>query len=257
MELAWRDFDWELLPAPPLGVHQQLALDELLLRDVAAGARPPAFRTWSWTQPALVLGSHQSVLNEVDEEAAADLGYRLARRLSGGGTMVCGPGSVITWSIYAPEQLVSRLSFVESYRALDGWVVSLLRELGVDAGYRPINDICCPAGKIAGAAQARRRGHVLHHVTMAYRIDPELVPRLIRIGRPARAEHGVRSAEKQVAPLGTLIDLPLARAVEALETRFAELSGGAAGVLGPALLAEAEALAAAKYAAAEWIHRLA
>src|SRR2546423_7548163 len=38
--------------------------------------------------------------------------------------------------------------------------------------------------KIAGAAQARRRGAVLHHTTMAYAIDPAIVPRLIRIGRP-------------------------------------------------------------------------
>src|ERR1051326_4458183 len=60
------DAGWEVLPAVPLDPHDQLALDEVLLDRLIAGARGPALRFWEWTRPALVLGSHQSVANEVD-----------------------------------------------------------------------------------------------------------------------------------------------------------------------------------------------
>ncbi len=229
-----------------------MALDEVLLEAVARGARGPLVRFWGWAERALVLGSHQSVSNEVDLEAADELGYRVVRRMSGGGTMVCEPGGTLTYSIYCPESFVRSMSFVESFRFLDAWVVDALRAVGVPAGYRPINDIVAPGGKIAGAAQARRRGAVLHHTTAAYSTDPEVVPRLIRIGRPRVSERGVRSAEKRVVPLDRFTGLGLSELVDHL----VRAAGGPEGELAPDELAAAAALAEAKYATAAWIHRL-
>jgi lipoate-protein ligase A len=229
-----------------------MALDEVLLERVIRGARPPTLRFWRWTEPALVLGSHQSVANEVDMAAAVELGFGVVRRMSGGGTMVCEPGRTLTYSMYCPERFVRGLSFVESFAYLDAWVVEAFKELGIPAGYRPINDIVSPAGKIAGAAQARRRGAVLHHTTAAYATDPAVVPRLIRIGRPAVHRRGLRSAEKQVTPLCMFTDLPLA----ALIDRLATSAGGPYGTVTDDELGEARALAAAKYATVEWTYRL-
>ena len=229
-----------------------LALDEVLLDAVAAGRRPPVLRFWGWTEPTLVLGSNQSVANEVDLEAAARRGFRLVRRLSGGGTMLAQPDRTITWSLTIPEAEVSGMSFVESFAHLDRWAVQTLRALGVDAGYRPINDIVSPAGKIAGAAQARRRGAVLHHVTMAHSMDPTLLLELIRIGRAPVSDRGVRSAAREVSPLDTLCSLSREEVVAAL----AAASGAAPGRLDPTELEAAASLAAAKYAGRDWIFRL-
>src|ERR1700694_182549 len=190
----------------PSATH--LALDEVLLNAVAAGRRPPLLRFWGWTQPTLVLGSNQAVSKELALSAVERRGFAIVRRLSGGGTMLAEPGRTITWSLVTPLAPVEGMSFIESFAHLDRWAVETLRSLGVDAGYRPINDIVSPHGKIAGAAQARRRGALLPHVTMASCVDPALLTELIRIGRPAVSDRGVRSAEKKVSPLGTLLDLP-------------------------------------------------
>src|SRR5947209_5946427 len=176
-----------------------MALDEVLLDRVIARVRKPAVRFWSWVEPALVIGSHQSVVNEVDLVAARRLGFTVTRRMSGGGTMICEPGRTITYSMYLPDSAVKELSFRQSYAALDSWAVRSFVSLGVPASYREINDIISPRGKIAGAAQARRRGFVLHHTTIAHTMDPNLVPRLIRVGRERLSERGVRSAEKAVS----------------------------------------------------------
>lgn len=213
-------------------------------------------RFWEWAEPALVLGSHQVLANEVDDEAAGALGFTVARRMSGGGTMIVEPGRTITYSLYAPESLVAGLSFVESFARLDAWAVECLRSLGVPAAYRPINDIVSPEGKIGGAAQARRGGHVLHHTTIAYAMDTAIVPRLIRIGRERVSPRGVRSAEREVSPLDRWLALEREAVVGALAGCFQAGHEARPADLRPEELAEARALAAAKYATPEWIDRI-
>jgi len=245
-----------LPPAPPLPAHVQLALDEVLLEQAVVGRRGAALRFWEWAEPALVLGSHQVLANEVDREAAAGLGFTVARRMSGGGTMIVEPGRTITYSLYAPESVVAGLSFVDSFARLDAWAVDCLRGLGVPAGYQPINDIVSPEGKIGGAAQARRRGFVLHHTTIAHAMDTALVPRLIRVGRERVSPRGVRSAEKQVSPLDRWLDLDRDAVVAALAGCFAERYPTRPGALQPDELDAARALAAARYATPEWVDRI-
>lgn len=245
---------WPVLRPLALPAVEHLALDEVLLDAVASGARGPSVRFWSWADRCLVLGSHQSVANEVDLDVAASLGFSVVRRMSGGGTMVCEPGATLTYSMYLPGSLVRGLSFVESFRYLDSWVVEALVSLGVPAGYRPINDIISlpGGGKIAGAAQARRRGAVLHHTTAAYSTDPSQVPRLIRIGRPAVSARGLRSAEREVTPLARFTSLPLGELVSVLM----RAAGGPVEDVSAGELGAARELARAKYATPEWINRL-
>src|SRR5215472_11083121 len=158
-----REARWDVVPPSAHPAHMHMALDEVLLDEVIAGQRPPTMRLWKWIEPALVIGSHQSVLNEVDGAAALELGFVVTRRMSGGGTMLCEPDRTITYSLYLPESMVADVSFRKSYALLDAWAVRAFEELGIPASYREINDIISPRGKIGGAAQARRRGFVLHH----------------------------------------------------------------------------------------------
>src|SRR5438132_12275924 len=149
---------WDAIGPLPLPVHVQMALDEVLLQCLVGGRRRPTVRFWEWEDRALVLGSNQVLANEVDVEAAAELGFQLARRMSGGGTMIVEPRRTISYSLYAPQTLVAGMTLVESFAFFDRWAVECLRGLGVPAGYRPINDIVSHRGKIGGAAQARRGG---------------------------------------------------------------------------------------------------
>jgi lipoate-protein ligase A len=203
-----------------------------------------------------VIGSHQVVANEVDEEAAAALGFAVGRRMSGGGTMIVEPRRTITYSLYVPAVVVAGLSFVQSFALLDAWVVDCLRGLGVPASYRPINDIVSPEGKIGGAAQARRRGWVLHHAALAHAMDTAIVPRLIRIGRERVSPSGLRSAEREVSPLERWVDLDRDRVVNALAGCFARDHRATPAELAPVELTRARALARDRYATPEWIDRL-
>src|SRR6266849_4580158 len=250
------ELDWDLIPYTPHTAHMHMALDEVLLQRVIAGRRRPTVRFWEWTERALVIGSHQSVINEIDLAAVNQLGFTVTRRMSGGGTMLCEPGRTITYSLYVPATVVDGFSFRQSYAAFDAWAVRSFVALGVPAGYREINDIISPRGKIAGAAQARRRGFVLHHTTVAHTMDPALLPRLIRIGRERLAERGVRSANKAVSPLSWFTPVDCAAVARHMQRSFAGDFHVHESEVSREELEAAQDLAATKYATAGWVNRL-
>src|SRR5260370_20518814 len=110
---------WDQIPSSPHRDHMHMSLDEVLLESVRAGRRRPTLRLWEWIEPALVIGSHQSVINEVDVVAARELGFVVTRRMSGGGTMLCEPARTITYSLYLPASIGAGITFPQSYAALD------------------------------------------------------------------------------------------------------------------------------------------
>ena len=251
-----RETRWDVIAPAPHRAHMHMALDEVLLEEVIGGRRPPTMRLWKWIEPALVIGSHQSVANEVDLATAEELGFIITRRMSGGGTMLCEPDRTITYSLYLPESMVAGVSFRKSYALLDDWAVRAFNEIGVPAAYREINDIVSPRGKIGGAAQARRRRHVLHHTTTAHSMEVDLVPRLIRIGRERMAARGVRSAEKSVSPLSWFTKLSCDEVDAHLHSFFAREFGANESTLTSVELESASRLVASKYGDAAWINRL-
>jgi lipoate-protein ligase A len=97
---------------------------------------------------------------------------------------------------------------------------------------------------------------VLHHTTIAFDIDPDLVPRLIRIGRDRVSPRGVRSAEKTVSPLSWFLDLAIDAVVEELIRCFLADNQATLGHLTEEELTAARDLATDTYASPQWIDRL-
>lgn len=253
----WRDYDWQILHEPPISPVLNAALDEVLTAAVGEGLRGPTLRIWEWNQPAVFIGSFQSVQNEVDEEQAAARGAQLVRRISGGGAMYMEPGACITYALYVPGELVRGMSFADSYAFLDEWVLEALKTLGIDAVYKPLNDITSPHGKIGGAAQKRLgSGAVLHHVTMAYDMDPEAMIDVLRIGREKLSDKGTASAQKRVDPLRSQTGLTREEIVERMIEVFTRRHGGVHGEVSEGEYEAAERLVEKKFLTEEWIRRV-
>ncbi|MEV8213760.1 biotin/lipoate A/B protein ligase family protein [Leifsonia sp. NPDC077715] len=254
---SWRDYDWQIVHAKAVSPQMHLALDEVLATEVGEGRRGPTLRIWEWDEPAVVIGSFQSVKNEVDPENAAKYGIQVVRRISGGGAMFMEAGSVVTYSIYAPADLVQGMSFADSYAFLDEWAIIALKSLGIDAVYQPLNDITSPSGKIGGAAQKRLgSGAVLHHVTMSYDMDGQKMTEVLRIGREKISDKGITSAAKRVDPLRSQTGLTRAEIIEQMKLTFKNLYGATDGDLTDAEYAEAEKLVAEKFDTEEWLYRV-
>lgn len=253
----WRDYDWQVIHEPPLTPLMHAALDEVLTTAVGEGLRAPTIRFWEWANPAVIIGSFQSVRNEVDLENLAKHEVELVRRISGGGAMFVEPASAITYSVYAPGELVQGMSFADSYAFLDEWVLEALKSLGIDAEYKPLNDITSPSGKIGGAAQKRvGSGAVLHHVTMSYDMDAQKMVEVLRIGREKLSDKGTKSAQKRVDPLRSQTGLPREEVIARMADTFIARHGGERGSVTEAEFEAAERLIAEKFSTDEWLYRV-
>lgn len=254
---GWGDHVFEVVHDAPVSPLLNVALDQVLTEELAAGRRGPTLRLWEWDESAVIIGSFQSLRNEVDLEAVERLGARVIRRISGGGAMFMEPGNTISYSLYVPASLVEGLSFERSYAFLDDWVLGALHGLGIDATYVPLNDIASPAGKIAGAAQKRMAGGaILHHATMAYDMDADKMTQVLRIGREKLSDKGTRSANKRVDPLRSQTGLARAAVVDALVEAFRARYRTVDGTVTPAERERAEELVRTKFATREWTARV-
>ncbi|WEG08216.1 biotin/lipoate A/B protein ligase family protein [Microbacterium horticulturae] len=254
---GWKDFDWEVVHAKPVSPRMNLALDEVLTTRVGDGRRNPTLRMWEWNESAVVIGSFQSLRNEVDPEGARKHGYDVVRRVSGGGAMMMGANSIVTYSLSVPASLVSGMTFADSYAFLDDWVLQALRSLGIDAEYQPLNDITGPSGKIGGAAQKRfANGGVLHHATLSYDMDGQVMTEVLRIGREKLSDKGTVSAAKRVDPLRSQTGLPRETIIERFIGTFSNLYGATTGHITDEEYAEAEELVRTKFATDAWLHRV-
>ncbi|GAA1447988.1 lipoate--protein ligase family protein [Leifsonia poae] len=254
---SWKDYDWQIVHSKAVPPVMQMALDEVLATEVGEGRRQPTLRIWEWDEPAVVIGSFQSLKNEVDAENAKKYGFDVVRRISGGGAMFMEAGSVVTYSIYAPADLVQGMSFADSYAFLDEWAIIALKSLGIDAYYQPLNDITSPKGKIGGAAQKRLgSGAVLHHVTMSYDMDGQKMVEVLRIGREKISDKGITSAAKRVDPLRSQTGLSRAEVIDRMKQTFTQLYGATEGDITPEEYAEATRLVEEKFGTEEWLNRV-
>ncbi len=254
---SWSDHTFEVVHPEPLLPIVNLALDQVLLEEVGAGRRGPTLRLWEWNDACVVIGSFQSLSNEVDYDQAAELGVQVVRRISGGGAMFMEPGNSITYSLYVPGSLVEGLSFEQSYAFLDDWVLGALEELGIEARYVPLNDISSPVGKIGGAAQKRLAGGaVLHHATMAYDIDADKMMQVLRIGREKISDKGTTSANKRVDPMRSQTGMSRAAIISSMKDHFRSRYATTEGELRPEELARAEELARTKFSDPAWLARV-
>ncbi|WP_243386597.1 lipoate--protein ligase family protein [Bifidobacterium primatium] len=285
-----------VIDAEPYNPAMQMALDEVIARRVAAGRMPPTLRFWRWGSPAVIIGAYQSVRNEVDEHAAAAAGFTVVRRMTGGGAMFVRPDDTITYSLYVPAGFTAGLTAGESYRLCDDWAFKALHAIGIPAVPQPLNDIATSdGGKIGGAAQRRfpaprqvpghdehsmehpdrsvslqrpvagekgsavtsGLGCILHHVTMAYDIDAELMTHVLHISKEKLVDKAVSSAKKRVTPLRTLTALSREAVVESMRDHaLADIPSSRPSVLSADVIDEARSLAVGKYETREWTYRI-
>ncbi len=174
---------WRLLRMGTQDGATNMAIDEAILRAVAAGLVPPTLRLYAWQPPCLSLGQSQ-LSNEVDWAACAARGYDVVRRPTGGRAIL--HTDELTYSVTAPES-EPRVAggILSSYRQLSEGLLEGLHLLGVpgveahhpeaaaSSSLKQNNPVCfevpssyeITAGnkKLVGSAQVRREGVVLQH----------------------------------------------------------------------------------------------
>ncbi|HWE38466.1 MAG TPA: lipoate--protein ligase family protein [Isosphaeraceae bacterium] len=175
---------WHVLDRTLPGVAANLALDELLLQDAEEGDGRPTLRLWELPDHAVVLGASGRWRDEIHWEACRADGVPIARRSSGGGTVVIGPGA-LNVAVVLPDDFATGLGAVDvAQHYVLGRIADALRTLGPPVEVRGSGDLTLGLRKVSGSAQRRLKRSFLVHATILYDFDLPLITRYLK--SPAR-----------------------------------------------------------------------
>ena len=260
----WSGLELDLIRDRPRQPVMQMAMDQALNDAVAQGRLPPTLRIWNWAAPAVILGRFQSLSREVHVERARSLGFTLVRRCTGGGTMVIQPDRAITYSLYLPLDFVKGADLIDSYRICDYWLVRGLRMQGIQAGWQGMNDIASPRGKMGGAAQrrlpagSRGPGGLLHHTTLSYSVDADLMAQVLNVDPEKFHDKAVTSVRSRVDPIDRQTGLSRQPLIDALlDTLPSLVTDLRISSPAPEIEQRARTLARHRYGREEWTAQIA
>ena len=260
----WSGLKLDLIRDRPRQPVMQMAMDQALNDAVAQGQLPPTLRIWNWAAPAVILGRFQSLSREVHVERARNLGFTVVRRCTGGGTMVIQPDRAITYSLYLPLDFVKGTDLIDSYRICDYWLVRGLRMQGIQAGWQGMNDIASPRGKMGGAAQrrlpagSRGPGGLLHHTTLSYSVDADLMAQVLNVDPAKFRDKAVTSVKSRVDPIDRQTSLTRQSLIGALlDTLPSLVSDLRISSPAPEVEQRARTLARQRYGRGEWTAQIA
>lgn len=242
---------WRVVSLQANSAYMNMGIDEAVSETVALGESPPTIRFYKWLPSAVSIGRFQSLNDEVSIENCRARGVDYVRRLTGGGAVYHDSKGEITYSVIAKEGLVPK-DITKSYQLICGCIVSGLAELGIEAEFKPVNDILVAGKKISGSAQTRRNGVVLQHGTVLYDLDLRTMFTVLKVGADKISDKLIKSAEERVTRVLNHADVSAEELYEALLKGFTAGKEWEYASLSPGELSRAEELAETRYSTAEW-----
>ena len=152
--------------------EEGLELENRLLSE-----RKGSLTIYSRDRPVVSLGRFNPVDEYVDLNFAERNGITVIRRMSGGSAIYSDRDQLVF--TFVTERTAFR-DKEESYRTICGYLVDTLRILGIDAEYKPMNDVLVNGKKISGCAQYRDRDTLLHHGTLILRLNSDMMDGVLR-----------------------------------------------------------------------------
>jgi lipoate-protein ligase A len=185
--------DVRLIVSTSDDVYENLAAEEALLDAAPAGPVVFIYRN----APAVVIGKNQNPWRECAVGHLDALGVRLARRISGGGTVYHDPGNLNVACIL-PRAAYRREEVLDLY-------INGLARAGVKAEITGGTSLAVTGRKVSGNAFCFRRDHVLHHGTLLWGADLERLRAVLTPDHPEVETRAVASNPMPVVNLGELL----------------------------------------------------
>lgn len=227
--------------APENLATEQFVFDEL-----------PRDRSWFllWqNRSAVIIGKHQDTLAEINRPFVEERGIQVVRRLSGGGAVYHDLGN-LNYTIITDAESTETLNMGLFCQPL----LRLLRSLGVPAELTGRNDITAEGRKISGSAQYLRHGRILHHGTLLFDADLDVVQQALHVDPEKIRSKGRSSVRSRVTNLRPLLpeEITLPRFWELLLEEILRQTPGEEYRLSPAELQGIETLCESRYRSWDW-----
>lgn len=237
--------------------HTNMAIDESIMLALKDGLVPPTLRLYRWNPSAVSIGTFQGMTEEVDLDFCRSREIDYIRRITGGGAVYHDYEGEITYSIILPRgHKLAPDDILESYRVLCGGVVKGLEHLGIEAEFKPINDVIAGGKKVSGNAQTRRHSCVLQHGTTLLDLDVETMFSVLKVPQEKISDKMIADVKERVTSVRDLLEreVKFDELREALAVGFAEALDVrlVPGSMTVSEIKSAERIASERYSRDEW-----
>lgn len=221
-----------------------LAFEEYVLKNKREG---DWLILWQ-NRSAVIVGRNQNALEEINREFVDAHGIDVVRRNTGGGAVYHDLGNLnYSFITDAAESLWG------ADKRFAAPVVRALRELGLDAESSGRNDILVSGQKVSGTAQCRSGGRILHHGTLLFDSDPDMIGGSLNPDPTKFQSKSVKSVRSRVGNIRAFLqqDMTLGEFWDYLKGALVE-DGIVPVRLPPEELVQVAALKAEKYDTWQW-----
>jgi len=170
---------WRLLDTGQRPAAENMCLDEAVLTARSKGVVPNTLRFLEFRPSCVVVGYHQDPDLEIRADFCRQAAIEVNRRITGGGAIYFGEG-VLGWEIIADKEFGPR-DVLSLYRKLCAAIVQGLHILGVEASFRPVNDIEVKGRKISGTGGTEVGGAFLFQGTLLVDLDIRIMLRALKV----------------------------------------------------------------------------
>ncbi|HSN21134.1 MAG TPA: lipoate--protein ligase family protein [Usitatibacter sp.] len=205
--------------------RRQIAFDQALIEGRKAGAIPDTIRFLRFPPTALV-GRHQALSREVRVDYCRANGIGVVRRITGGGAIYFDEGQ-LGWSLVFHRGTLGIASLGDLAREICEAAAAGLSRLGIDARYRPRNDIEVDGRKISGTGGFFDGDTLFYQGTVLVDLDAQRMLAALRVPEAKLAKRGLDSAAQRVVTLKELLGAApsIERVQQALLEGFGERLG--------------------------------
>lgn len=180
--------------------YYNLALEEYLLTHYSEGM---IVMLWQ-NDNTIVVGRHQNVLEEINEEYVREHGIKVARRATGGGAVYHDLGNLNYSFITDRDDTIDH-----GMRQFSGYVIEALKSIGADAWFSGRNDIVVSGKKVSGTAQRIYKDRVLNHGCLLYETDLSVVSKSLNVRAEKFQSKAVKSVRSRVGNIADFLCHPV------------------------------------------------
>jgi lipoate-protein ligase A len=180
-----------------------IALGQALIERHRLGAIPDTLRFLRFPPTALI-GRHQALGQEVDIGFCRRNDIGLVRRITGGGAIYLDPGQ-LGWELVIQRTTLGGRDLTDAARRICEAAAAGLRQLGVDARFRPRNDIEVGGRKLGGTGGFFDGDTLFFQGTVLVDMDPARMLAALKVPRAKLEKRALDSAAQRVVTLMELL----------------------------------------------------
>lgn len=194
-----------LLDTRVLSAADNMALDNIILEEISSGYSPTTFRFLQFRPAAALVGYNQDVSLEIRTDFCEAHKVDINRRITGGGAILFQE-SALGWEIFGAPGVPP---FCGQYEGILNNICSIaaraLSRLGIDARFRPRNDIEIDGRKISGTGGAFIPGAVMFQGTVLVENETELFLKALRVPVEKLKKREIESLMQRICFLNDIV----------------------------------------------------